>query len=352
MKYTLIFVFLLPTLLFAEPSRNTSQGEFSAEVTIPQSSLDLFSKISVQLVLTYPDQYRINIDDLKANLLQYSAILPAPFTLISSDSQIQKLSDNRSQQKLEFVLQPQLIGDFPITFRNITFFKDDKKAEEIISDIFSIHVESLPVGSAFEIEVGPLLPLSPHFPITMSSQNQQLQEESSKQSALVNQQIFRDKSFPWLELLLIALVSLFLWVAFKFRDQKSAAIAEQNQKEQLRQRVIKIIEGWKVEPSSKSNFESYVTLTDALRKFVELKFQMNAPSLTTEEFLQMMTTQSDFSIQDRQKFAQFLSSADLVKFAHYQPTREEWEQVIGVAEKLVGARSRESGARSQETLRD
>jgi hypothetical protein len=332
---SLIFVFLLPVLLFAETSWSTNQGQFSANMTISQDSLNLFSTLSVQLILTYPDQYKINADELKSNLLHHSAILPAPFTLVSTNSQVQKLSDNKTQQKLDFVLQPQLIGDFPLTFRNIIFLKDDKKSEEIISDIFQIHVESLPVGSAFDIEVGPLLPLSPHFPITMNSQNQQLQEESSKQSAVANQQVFRDKSFPWLELLLLALVSLFLWIAFKFRDHKSTAITEQNQKEQVRQRLIKIIEGWKVEPSSKNNFESYVTLTDALRKFVELKFQMNEPSLTTEEFLQKMTTQSEVSIQDRQKFAQFLSSADLVKFAQYQPTREEWEQVIGVAETFV-----------------
>lgn len=72
----------------------------------------------------------------------------------------------------------------------------------------------------------------------------------------------------------------------------------------------------------------YVELTGIVRRFIERTTAVRAPEQTTEEFLREIGRQETFPEDDRRRLAEFLASADLVKFAAYQPRREDIEESV------------------------
>lgn len=84
-----------------------------------------------------------------------------------------------------------------------------------------------------------------------------------------------------------------------------------------KQRALKLIEALKKEREkgalSKNAF--YTALIDVLRQFIEEKFFIQAPELSTEEFLVELTQEEAIPEEEKELLKEFLVQADLVKFA-------------------------------------
>ena len=65
--------------------------------------------------------------------------------------------------------------------------------------------------------------------------------------------------------------------------------------------------------------EFYVRLSDIVRTYLEARFHLRAPEMTTEEFLQAAQRDPQLTPPQRSLLGTFLSEADLVKFARYVP---------------------------------
>ncbi|WP_182868376.1 DUF4381 family protein [Rhodopirellula sp. JC639] len=81
--------------------------------------------------------------------------------------------------------------------------------------------------------------------------------------------------------------------------------------------------------------EFYVGLSYILRKYIEDRFEMRAPELTTEEFLSSIGQSPDFSADHQSLLREFLRQADLVKFARAQPSRDEIVRAIDHVERFL-----------------
>lgn len=69
----------------------------------------------------------------------------------------------------------------------------------------------------------------------------------------------------------------------------------------------------------------FVAISAIVRRYLEDRFDLRAPELTTEEFLSLAGSASDLSSDHQTLLQQFLRQADLVKFAGIQASREEVE---------------------------
>ncbi|WP_428268527.1 hypothetical protein [Haliangium sp.] len=65
--------------------------------------------------------------------------------------------------------------------------------------------------------------------------------------------------------------------------------------------------------------EWYVRLSGIVRHYLEDRFGLRAPELTTEEFLYVAQRAGELSPQHRERLSTFLVQCDRVKFARYQP---------------------------------
>lgn len=79
----------------------------------------------------------------------------------------------------------------------------------------------------------------------------------------------------------------------------------------------------------------YVRLTNIVRQYVENQFAIAAPKLTTDEFLEAAVASSRLDERQRGMLRVFLSLADLVKFAQFQPGSEDADLAIKRASQFI-----------------
>jgi hypothetical protein len=82
--------------------------------------------------------------------------------------------------------------------------------------------------------------------------------------------------------------------------------------------------------------EYYSALTGIIRGYLERRFRLRAPEMTTEEFL-MVTARGGAALQSghRVLLGDFLGESDLVKFARHHPTLADTERAYGAATRFV-----------------
>lgn len=83
--------------------------------------------------------------------------------------------------------------------------------------------------------------------------------------------------------------------------------------------------------------EFYVELSSIVRAYLEARFSVRAPEMTTEEFLQAAHGGSALTGEQRGSLQVFLSEADLVKFARAHPDAGDAERAWTAAEDFVKA---------------
>jgi len=81
-----------------------------------------------------------------------------------------------------------------------------------------------------------------------------------------------------------------------------------------------------------------VLVSETIRSYLGQRFEAPSTRRTTEEFLREMEADRETPLAEhRDLLREFLQSCDLVKFARYQPTRSELEQVQQRATTFVTA---------------
>jgi hypothetical protein len=87
----------------------------------------------------------------------------------------------------------------------------------------------------------------------------------------------------------------------------------------------------------------YVELSSVVRHYLEERFQVRAPELTTEEFLR--EAGAALSPEHRELLGDFLAGCDRVKFARHEPSAEEMRGALATALNFVRqTRPAEAGA--------
>ncbi len=79
----------------------------------------------------------------------------------------------------------------------------------------------------------------------------------------------------------------------------------------------------------------YVKLSGIVRQYLEDRFDIRAPELTTEEFLASVADSPDLSRAHQGLLNAFLRQADLVKFAGLQPSNDDIEASISAARRFL-----------------
>jgi hypothetical protein len=79
----------------------------------------------------------------------------------------------------------------------------------------------------------------------------------------------------------------------------------------------------------------YVELSSITRRYLEDRFHLRAPEMTTEEFLGTAASDARLSAPQRRLLGDFLTQADLVKFARHLPSLRDSEAAYDAARRFV-----------------
>ena len=81
--------------------------------------------------------------------------------------------------------------------------------------------------------------------------------------------------------------------------------------------------------------EYYIEISGIIRHYIEDRFKLSAPEMTSEEFLLKAKDAQELSLPRKDLLSDFLLSCDLVKFARYSPSEKEIEAVFESAKRFV-----------------
>lgn len=127
-------------------------------------------------------------------------------------------------------------------------------------------------------------------------------------------------------LVIIALVRLVAFIRRKIREHRMSPIERAwLELERLLGRGL---------PGRGRYKDFYVELTMVVRRYIQRKYGIKAPNMTTSEFLRE-TAQQRSDISGREELKEFLESADMVKFAGVEATPEMADDATGRAKKYL-----------------
>jgi hypothetical protein len=88
-------------------------------------------------------------------------------------------------------------------------------------------------------------------------------------------------------------------------------------------------------PQAGAFVEHYTALAAIVRTYVERRFGLRAPEMTTEEFLAAGARDARLVPTHRGLLREFLTECDLVKFARHRPTVHDGERALAAAVRFV-----------------
>jgi hypothetical protein len=92
--------------------------------------------------------------------------------------------------------------------------------------------------------------------------------------------------------------------------------------------------------------EHYVALSGIVRAYLEERFGLRAPEMTTEEFLLASARVGVLEGRHRTLLADFLAESDLVKFARHRPTVADSERAWAAGRRFVDETAASEGRRA------
>lgn len=78
-----------------------------------------------------------------------------------------------------------------------------------------------------------------------------------------------------------------------------------------------------------------IAVSDAVRLYLEERFQLRAPERTTEEFLRDLQSTRELTEGQKRSLGEFLEQCDLVKFARVEPPETVLRELAEAALRLV-----------------
>ncbi len=141
---------------------------------------------------------------------------------------------------------------------------------------------------------------------------------------------------PWiivLAVILVGIAAFFLWKKYYQPSEKvvyepkvpawevaQAALADLRQKNYPAKSLVK---------------PYYSELSYILRCYIEARFQIDAPEMTTEEFLDSLRFSTSLNQVQKDQLENFLTSCDMVKFAKYGASIAEMENSFELVDRFV-----------------
>lgn len=143
----------------------------------------------------------------------------------------------------------------------------------------------------------------------------------------------------WLLWLVLALMAVAAAVYFLLRYKKSsqASVVPQAPELSAWEKAYQQLEALRRENLlDQGLFKEFFTgVADITRHYMENRFDIHAPRMTTEEFLYYLGITGHLNESQKKVLKEFLNSCDMVKFAKYGSTTTEALNSFDLAKRLV-----------------
>lgn len=131
---------------------------------------------------------------------------------------------------------------------------------------------------------------------------------------------------------LLALVATAWWLAR--RRERGAPVAPAPPAAETARRALQALEARGLVQAGEIK-EYYAELSGIVRRYLEARFGVRAPEMTTEEFLLATARGGALATRHRALLSDFLRESDLVKFARHRPSLDDARRALEAARRFV-----------------
>lgn len=320
---------LFPSLAFGKILWEEALGPFQARLEAESATVSLNENVEMTLKLNFPADYSL------ANNYIYpqSSTLPVPPFEILSLKKTETIEKDQKELTLTYTLMPMTEGTFPLSFFEIPFQKNNSK-ESLFSPVFSLEVKKAAPNPQFQLAAAPLLPLEALNPIEINEENRQkLLLKADGQTIL---ETVTHHSFPFLPVLLV-LIAAFLLPLLLHLLAKKKILSPEKMKLNAKTIALNSLHSFDRQIAALNTPEPVMTqqISLVMRLYIQQRFGINAPHLTTEEFLTQAAANTAIDAEAQEKLKVFLKQADLVKFGHKETSLRDLKDSLNFAKQFV-----------------
>lgn len=268
------------------------RGPISVTLKLDRKHMSIADHVTLSLEVALDEDYDFEFPAFGDKLEQFGIV-----DYHTSDPQLGE--DQRVRTTRTYELEPFLSGEYKIPPMTLTFWEKQSResTHEIQTEEVTVEVNSLLPEEFENLELHDIRP-----PVTLPS--------AGVDKAIV-------------AAIIMALVGM-IWLAWWFvrrgsqQDRSAPSIPPH---EMAFAQLEALIARNLVEKGEIKTF--YQEISAILRRYIEMRFGLNAPESTTEEFLSDLERTSVLDASFRPLLSEFLRHCDLVKFAEHQPSHED-----------------------------
>ena len=309
MRITSVFLGLLAAAVVGADAGNeqstprseqrTERGPVSAVVRVEPNKVRIGDAVSLIIEITAQAEVELLMPVFGASLERFTILEFVPREHIDTDGRTVSIQRYR--------LQAPASGEHTIPPITIEFVDrrpgqraapEDEDAYELLTERLAFTVESVvpaDAGSELKPPLGPLAALDANA----------------------------TRHWPWVVTTVGAILAVAMVVVIMrlrgHRRQRSAYDIARTRLDALEARP---------RPDADAMDAFFVELSDLVRHYLEDRFTLHAPELTTEEFLDVAAISPDLTRNHRSFLQTFLRSADQVKFARFVPAADDVETAL------------------------
>lgn len=137
----------------------------------------------------------------------------------------------------------------------------------------------------------------------------------------------------FLKILIVLAILVVLWMYFKKRKKMPPVIPKRSAHEIAYEQLERLKAKDYIRQGRVKEY--YSEISDIIRHYLENRFLLKAPEMTTDEFLFYVRDYGRLIEAHKALLKEFLVACDLVKFAKYIPSTVEVDAIFVSAKKLV-----------------
>ena len=284
-------------------TRNTKKGPVRLSVRVDRTSAEIADKINMTVDVRAPRGVAVQFPEAPAML--------GKFDVIATRDRFDIPDDEGRQWSRTYELESLTSGKLEIPAVDVQF--TDRRGGEALTDTIQSEPVPIQIVSVLEGQADPLQFRDIKGTVELAAPSEQTNHWIAYAAGGGT-------------MLALAAAGLLVWRRYR-RDLSPAdwALAELDM---LEENAL---------PEQGQVDEFYCRLTDIVRGYLERQFAIEAPLLTTDEFLVAMKDQPVLAEMHRESLAELLVAADMVKFARFEPGSSEASETIDVARRFVTA---------------
>jgi len=282
------------------------RGPMALSVKVTKKEITIAERVTLVLQAEVDEDYEVELPKFGEKLEQFGIVdYEAPLAVLAPGG--------RTRHQRSYVLEPFLSGEYKIPPMKVRFWKKGEEppdVHEIESDELTVTVKSILPEDCKKLEIRDIA-----GPVALPTEKARWVPAAVVGGMAV----------------VAGGVAFLSWLR---RRRRAAAEVPKIAAHELAYRQLeKLVSEKLIEAGRIKLF--YQGISDIVRHYIENRFGLRAPELTTEEFLAELATSDALRPGHKSLLKTFLKHCDMVKFAEHEPSTAEIQQTFDSCKALI-----------------